>query len=109
MADLIERDALYDNRYKYSSGQAHKAYGIAIDDVCDAPAVDAVPVVRCKDCRYLYFKDMSAYCPHSVSACRPDNFCSCGERRADDWWSYIKAVIRRSMPLISGFRSVRTS
>lgn len=49
MADLIERDALLDKmegRYKFSSGQAHKAYGIAIDDICDAPAVDAVPVVR---------------------------------------------------------------
>lgn len=84
MADLIERDALYDKmevRYKFSSGEAHKVYGTVIDDICDAPSIDAVPVVRCKDCRRLYFKDMSAYCPHKVGACRPDDFCSYGERK----------------------------
>lgn len=43
MDELINRDELYkklEGRYKFSSGQAHKAYGIAIDDVCDAPTID---------------------------------------------------------------------
>lgn len=40
-------------------------------------------IVHCKDCKHLYFKDMSAYCPFKVSACRPNGFCSCGERRSE--------------------------
>ena len=46
---LIDANALYDRlevRYKNSSGAAHKAYGLAIDDVCDAPTVEARPVVH---------------------------------------------------------------
>lgn len=45
---------------------------------------EADSIVRCKDCKHLYFKDMSAYCPFKVSACRPNGFCSYGERRADN-------------------------
>lgn len=48
------------------------------------PAADVVEVVRCVDCKHLYFKDMSAYCPHKVSACRPDGFCSYGERKDEN-------------------------
>ena len=88
MADLIERDALLDKmegRYKFSSGQAHKAYGIAIDDICDAPAVDAVPVVRCKDCRYFSAEDMpSCTSAYGMTDPEQDDFCSYGERRKDD-------------------------
>lgn len=43
MSDLIEREALLckmEQRYKVSCGQAHKAYGIAIDDICDAAEVN---------------------------------------------------------------------
>ena len=42
---------------------------------------EPVKVVRCKDCKHLYFKDFSAFCPHRVGACRPDGFCEHGERR----------------------------
>ena len=45
---LIDANPLYDRlevRYKNSSGAAHKAYDLAIDDVCDAPTVEAGPVV----------------------------------------------------------------
>lgn len=42
---------------------------------------EPVKVVCCKDCKHLYFKDFSAFCPHKVSACRPDGFCEYGERR----------------------------
>ena len=52
--------------------------------VCDAPTVDAVEVVRCKDCKH--------YVLHAL-ACRHENFngiinmngfCSYGERRTDE-------------------------
>ena len=46
----------------------------------DAPTVDAVPVVRCKDCKYWedgYF----GYCTKTHTAMDYDAFCSYGERR----------------------------
>lgn len=43
-----------------------------------APTVDAVPVVRCKDCAHLY-GSMCAAC--GLLPRKPDDFCSCGERK----------------------------
>lgn len=37
-------------------------------------------IVRCRDCRHKYVKDMSAYCPHRVGAVNAWDFCSFGER-----------------------------
>lgn len=42
---------------------------------------DEEKLVRCMDCKHLYFKDFSAFCPRKVGACRPDGFCEYGERR----------------------------
>lgn len=48
------------------------------------PTVDAVPVVRCKDCVY----NENGTCTHSEcfddTKYRPDYFCADGERRSDD-------------------------
>ena len=48
-----------------------------------APTIDAVPVVRCKDCKYLHEADFKyvQHCvlnEHQVDA---DDFCSYGERK----------------------------
>lgn len=52
--------------------------------IADTPTVDAVPVVRCRECKY-YRRYMSGniYCIHSegLSSQKPDAFCSYGERR----------------------------
>ena len=65
---------------------------IRVADVCicihEAPTIDAVPVVRCKDC--AYWQDNNGGYPHIM--CRwntdetpdPDDYCSCGERREED-------------------------
>lgn len=47
----------------------------------DAPPVDAVPVIRCKDCKY-YFKDAKPYPICGLTECHEDenDFCSSGER-----------------------------
>lgn len=57
-------------------------------DVCDAifeaPTIDAVPVVRCKDC--IYYQDNNGGYPNAdCKWCKdetPDanDYCSCGER-----------------------------
>ena len=63
----------------------------AIAQVKKAPAVDAVEVVRCKDCKYYesthyghMCKCWEAWLPTTVYFIREDDdFCSYGERRAD--------------------------
>lgn len=56
----------------------------------NAPTVDAVEVVRCKDClHYEFGVCLKIYSDGNVSADawqerKPDDFCSHGERRADD-------------------------
>lgn len=53
------------------------------------PTVDAVPVVRCKDCKYWTqdgngYLDDQAHCgnPDGMDGCTESgDFCSCGERR----------------------------
>ena len=56
----------------------------------DAPTVDAVPVVRCKDCKHLCVwnrKDLYAFCPKTNIVFLPFDkntrtfFCSLGERK----------------------------
>lgn len=62
----------------------------------EAPTVDAVEVVRCKDCKHAYINKYSAV--SGVALCRlltkraesfrfvmqQDEFCSFGERRSDN-------------------------
>lgn len=44
--------------------------------------VDAVSVVRCKDCwKPRKFSDGSLYCPFTQLAVEHDDFCSSGERK----------------------------
>lgn len=47
----------------------------------DAGIKAALCMVRCKDCKNLYFKDFAGYCPYRVGPCNPDGFCEYGERR----------------------------
>ena len=53
-------------------------------DIDEQPTVDAVPVVRCKDCTYYCPLDDSrpSNCLMSGYLCvRKDDFCSCGKGR----------------------------
>ena len=89
--DLMSRSAVIDRYYAEYEAQ----------DICDgdedrdwlkkcieeAPAVDAVEVVRCKDCKHSFEDDFDG----SLWCCRDreievveGHFCSYGERRADD-------------------------
>ena len=87
MNDLISRSALledleYDHR-KREIVQPRSTFGI----ILSAPAVDAVEVVRCKDCKHSYFvKSCSKYeCKNGCGTLKYTNdFCSYGERRECD-------------------------
>ena len=66
---------------------------LALDEIRHAPTVDAVPVVRCKDCKYAYINSFAvssgeALCTLSGKPMQQDDFCSYGEPKegthADD-------------------------
>jgi hypothetical protein len=61
---------------------------IDVDDVEKAPTVDAVEVVRCKDCRFYEenAESRTRFCRRGLNYqyAVPDGFCSYGERRTND-------------------------
>ena len=89
---LIDADALYDkaeSAYKNAPWQIRSTCRWFVDSIADAPTVDAVPVVRCKDC--LHWNEDALACDTLpwVSSSEHENwyaedFCSYGERRSDD-------------------------
>ena len=56
--------------------------------VDDMPTIDAVPVVRCKDCKHYENHKLKVYenCVRNERyiPVLPNDFCSYGERRSDD-------------------------
>ena len=84
---LIDGDGLWE-RLNYEPWE-HNADRdeIALPIVNAAPTVDAVPVVRCKDCEHLVNTTVNAngflICDISDMEIAPDDFCSYGERREE--------------------------
>ena len=57
MARLIDVDKLLTNAIIGSNSKGQVAWSIVPTiDILAAPIVDAVPVVRCKDCKYHHWK-----------------------------------------------------
>lgn len=82
--ELIYREDLiaeYDRVHKGPAGGARKL-------MVDAPAVDAVEVVRCKDCIYRGRENCSMYydcdCGEQHTWETDNDFCSYGERKDTD-------------------------
>lgn len=81
---LIDADRLLTDRMK--STYYHLPNGdiaIPIIDIEHAPTVDAVEVVRCKDCKY-FVGDMEWCEADDEHPASPDAFCSWAERRSDE-------------------------
>ena len=76
----IDADALMPNAERKGRYDVVNAYQIA-----NAPTIDAVPVVRCKDCRYHEDEQPGmVYCPATVGGWVEDDwFCKGGEGEAD--------------------------
>ena len=77
---LIDANALIEE------ANAEGAYGyVDAKQIADAPTVDAVPVVRCKDCIRRYDTDECPMCFLSEGQyyefTRDDGFCDRGERK----------------------------
>lgn len=63
-------------------------YETIFETIRRVPTIDAVPVVRCKDCRYSddYYNDGSCYCKHPEHEMRYIGknwnwYCADGERK----------------------------
>ena len=87
---LIDADALMDvirqHEYRLATKQGSIDYGmftIGIQQAVDEqPTIDAVPVVRCRECKHLMFSDCYGECGKGhMGVVRPDDFCSRGERK----------------------------
>ena len=80
---LIDADALYDKAervYKDAPWQVRYVCRWFVDSVADADTIDAVEVVRCKDCKH---RDAIFVCAQFDADVGANHFCSLGERRSD--------------------------
>lgn len=81
---LIDGDKL--QRQEFDGEEACFDY-VDAEDIDNAPTVDAVPVVRCKDCKHydmgVCLKIYSDGNVHSAAwqKRKPEDFCSYGERK----------------------------
>ena len=85
---LINREALLsfekmDADLCATCGEHHTAEDV-IMMIKTAPTVDAVPVVRCRECKHC--DPENYHCDHPMSTAaplrrKPDDFCSYGERK----------------------------
>ena len=83
---LIDGDALMDE------ANSDGAYGyVDAKQIDEAPTVDAVKIVRCKDCKHYRPQKKSAHWENRANYCnrivtikvQPDDFCSYGERKEE--------------------------
>lgn len=84
--DLISRSAVLEKQtYMYDEALGTSPC-VLTEDIESAPAVDAVKVVRCKDCiHYEKYPDYANECWNNSGMLNvyDDGFCSHGERRSE--------------------------
>ena len=97
MARLIDADALLDEFLKQYT-ERERRWNLVFaaceikqnfaDMISNAPTIDAVPVVRCKDCKYyeIHKPKVLENCERNgyIIPMKPDDFCSYGERKDGD-------------------------
>lgn len=90
---LIDADALLEKAWDADT-RIDYVQVVDVGDIIEAPTIDAVPVVRCKDCIwyeiYQLKKDGTddlrckrSYCALWGNYLKPDYFCADGERREE--------------------------
>lgn len=47
------------------------------------PTVDAVPVIRCKDCKWFVDEEDQSYCIEMYGQCSGNGFCAWAERKEE--------------------------
>lgn len=85
---LIDADELYETRHEICNRGGNYIEVIEPDEVMSARTIDAVEVVKCKDCKYHFYDSgyNQWWCNYEIG-CRnvhADDFCSRGDRKGDD-------------------------
>ena len=88
MARLIDADALKERAIRVSTVKEHCYFkAVGTREIDKAPTIDAVPVVRCKDCKHyeIHRPKVLENCERNgyLIPMKPDDFCSYGERKED--------------------------
>lgn len=82
---LIDVDKL--ERQEYWGNERCFDY-VDAEDIDNVPTVDAVPVVRCRDCKHyeIHKPKVLENCERNgyIIPMKPDDFCSYGERKDGD-------------------------
>ena len=84
MSRLIDADAL---RAWFSDHSVYDEFpvGYIMGLLDDQPTVEAVPVIRCKDCKFLRFTGTVWKCQNRLvmMLCEPNDYCSRAERKEE--------------------------
>lgn len=90
-SDLLAKKCVVRGHLDTGSPCPSKVTAIPVDVIERAPAVDAVEVVRCRDCKFFRVMKYSGstYCKRTVETygiriTNPEDFCSYGERKGGD-------------------------
>ena len=84
MEKASSKKRLIDANALIKEANADGAYGyVDAKQIADAPTVDAVEVVRCKDCRHMEKSQYGRYCQiwGMYNGHGDDGFCCYGERK----------------------------
>ena len=84
---LADVDMIYDEvekQYKGATGIERNCNRNFLNLICDAPTIDAVPVVRCRECVYKNTTACPAYDAPFMRTSLRIKFCSEGQRREAD-------------------------
>lgn len=80
---LIDADVL--DMYECLKSYYGDAWRDAQEEIENAPTVDAEPVIRCRDCKYLRLTGMVWRCQNELvmMLCEPDDYCSRAVRNGE--------------------------
>lgn len=83
---MVERSRNVNTHEKEEFRRAHDyEHSHFLHLITEQPTIDAVPVVRCRECRYNPKDGAFIGCPFEYRVhCLPDMYCGFGERREDD-------------------------
>lgn len=80
MPRLVDANEILKSEHQHYDYIADEYY-VLVRDIENAPTVDAIEVVRCKDCEYS--NGEYKYCVNDIFA-KPNGYCSYGKRKEDD-------------------------
>lgn len=89
MQRLIDANELWGQIYKLSYKHRWKdrtniAFNKCLDAIQFFPTVDAIEVVRCKDCKHYWKNNPSDDDPVCLASPKDDAFCSEGEKKENE-------------------------